>query len=158
MLALRIANLLLTALALGLLAAHVLEVPGKLRLGGAEWLAVQQNLYIGFGTLGAAIELAAIGSAWVLAWRLRGRPAGRAALLAAAAGSAGLAVWAGFTTPVNRALSGWTPATLPADWQAWRNRWEASHAVHAACVGLAFLALARAALLDGERASPETAA
>ena len=40
---------LLVALILGLAFAHVMEVPGKLRIDGPTWLIVQQNLYIGFG-------------------------------------------------------------------------------------------------------------
>jgi hypothetical protein len=36
------------------------------------------------------------------------------------------------------ALSGWTPATLPADWTRFRDRWEFGHAVHAALFALGF--------------------
>jgi len=139
--ALRASNLVLVALTLGLLFAHVLEWPGKLRLDGPTWLAVQQNLYIGFGTVGAVIELLAIASSWLLALLLRSRPGGRAALFAALATSAGLAVWATFTAPANATLSGWTAATLPTDWASLRTRWEVSHAVHAASFAAAFLAL-----------------
>jgi hypothetical protein len=147
--ALRAANLGLVALTLGLLWAHVLEWPGKLRLDGAAWLAVQQNLYVGFGTVGAAVEVLALCSAWLLAWRLRHRRVA-GALPAAAAITAGLLVWTAFTAPVNAALSEWTPATLPPDWTAWRDQWEASHAAHAALLGLAFAMLLRGALRDGE--------
>jgi len=62
-----------------------------------------------------------------------------------------LLVWAAFTAPVNAALSGWTAATLPADWTAWRDKWEASHAAHAALLALAFALLVRGALRDGKR-------
>lgn len=139
--ALRASNLVLVALTLGLLFAHLLEWPGKQRLDGATWLAVQQNLYIGFGTVGAAIEVLAIASSWLLALLLRGRPGGRAALFAAFATSAGLAVWASVTAPANTTLSGWTAASLPPDWADLRTRWEASHALHAAAFAAAFLAL-----------------
>jgi hypothetical protein len=43
---------------------------------------------------------------------------------------------------VNAALDGWTAATLPADWAAWRNRWEIGHAAHAALFLVAFCLLA----------------
>jgi hypothetical protein len=46
---LRFCNLLLVALTFGLTFCHLMEIPGKLRLGGAEWLTVQHNLYIAFG-------------------------------------------------------------------------------------------------------------
>ena len=44
--AVRFLALLLTALTLGLAFCHVMELPGKLRLAGPDWLTVQHNLYI----------------------------------------------------------------------------------------------------------------
>jgi hypothetical protein len=41
---LRFVNLLLVALTFGLTWCHVMEIPGKLRLSGPEWLGVQHNL------------------------------------------------------------------------------------------------------------------
>src|SRR5262245_6014709 len=43
---LRFVSLLLVALIFGLALCHVMEMPGKLRLNGTEWLTVQQNLCI----------------------------------------------------------------------------------------------------------------
>lgn len=67
--------------------------------------------------------------------------------LIASIGYAGMLV-AFFTLnlPVNAAVSTWTWATLPADWMAYRLRWEAGHAVAAvlSVVSLATLAWARA--------------
>jgi hypothetical protein len=41
--------------------AHLLEMPNKLRLDGALWLAIQQHLYAGWGPLvGAPTELFAL--------------------------------------------------------------------------------------------------
>jgi len=49
-------NLLLAALATLAPLAHVLELPNKLRLDGPLWLAVQQQLYRGWGPfLGGAL-------------------------------------------------------------------------------------------------------
>ncbi len=51
--------------------------------------------------------------------------------------------------PVNAALNdGWTAATLPPDWAAWRLRWEIGHAIRALCLALGFVALAAALLAE----------
>jgi hypothetical protein len=138
---LRIACLTCVVLTLGLSFAHVLEFPGKLQLDGAQWLLVQHHLYVGFGTVGAAIEVLAIVLAWVLALRLRGSPGSRAALAAAISTSIGLIEWALVVAPMNARLNGWTAATLPPDWIAARNRWEAGHAGQAILFFVAFLLL-----------------
>lgn len=77
---LRMACLTGVILTLGLSFAHVLEVPGKLQFDGPQWLTVQQHLYVGFGTVGAAIEVLAIVLAWVLTLRPRKAPGRRLAL------------------------------------------------------------------------------
>jgi len=47
--ALRWISLLATAVPLGATVAHVMELPNKFSLDGLLWLAVQQNLYRGWG-------------------------------------------------------------------------------------------------------------
>ena len=69
----RYLSLLLVALTLGMTFAHVMEIPGKLRLDGASWLTVQHNLYVAFGVVGAAIEVLAILMTWLLLLMVRGR-------------------------------------------------------------------------------------
>jgi len=138
---LRMTCLVCVVLTLGLSFAHVLEVPGKLQLDGAQWLTVQQHLYVGFGTLGAAIEVLAIVLAWVLALRLRAAPGGRAALGAAILTTIGLIAWALIVAPMNTTLDGWTETTLPPGWAGVRDRWEAGHAAQAALFFAAFLLL-----------------
>jgi hypothetical protein len=113
----RFLSLLLVALTFGMAFCHVMEIPGKLHLNGAQWLTVQQNLYIAFGVVGAAICM-----------------------------TAGLIVRALLVAPMNAALSGWTPETLPADWTNYRDQWETGQAIHAALFGLGFSALAIALL------------
>ena len=136
----------------GLAFAHVMELPGKLQLGGADWLTVQQHLYVGFGPFAAVVEPLGILLSWLLAFRLRRqRPAGLLILIAAAAETIGLAVWATVVAPMNTRLNGWTPATLPADWTACRDRWELGHALHAALFALAFGCLLWAALARPRR-------
>jgi hypothetical protein len=132
----------LVALILGLAFAHVMEVPGKLRLDGPTWLIVQQNLYIGFGPAAAVMEPLGILFTWILVFMLRGhRSAFRLVLLAAVSTTTGLVVWALVVSPMNALLDGWTPATLPPDWTACRDQWELGHAIHAALFGATFCAL-----------------
>ncbi len=152
---LRFANLYLVALTLGLVFAHVMEIPGKLRLDGPTWLAVQHNLYVAFGLVGAAIEILAILTSWILVVLLRGR--GRTltwTVVGAVAVSAELVDWFVLVSPANEVLNGWTAATLPADWTDIRNRWEIGHAIHFALFALGFGALLAAVI--GE--TPPTAA
>jgi hypothetical protein len=147
-------------LTLGLAWAHVLEVPGKLQLDGPQWLLVQHHLYVGFGTVGAAIEVLAVVLAWAMAIGLRGRAGSRTVLAAASLVTLGLIEWAAVVAPMNAVLNGWTSTTLPADWTVVRTRWEAGHAGQAALFFAAFLLLAnlglrRDAFARGVRCQPE---
>jgi hypothetical protein len=55
----RFLDLLLVTFAFGMSWCHAMEIAGKLRLPGPQWLAVQHHLYIAFGPpLGAPIEIA----------------------------------------------------------------------------------------------------
>jgi hypothetical protein len=136
-------NLLLITLIFGLAFAHMMELPGKLRLSGAIWLIVQQALYNGFGPFASVVEPLAIVLAWILAVLLHHeRPAGRLVLLAALCSSVGLIEWFVVVSPVNSLLSSWTSANLPPDWTAARDRWELGHVGYAILLGIAFCALA----------------
>lgn len=149
---LRFAGLLLVTLVFGLSFAHVMELPGKLRLDGPAWLAVQQNLYVAFGPFASVAEPLAILLTWVSAFILRGRrPAFVLTLLAALCSTAGLVVWFLVVAPMNTLLNGWTPGTLPPDWTACRDQWERGHATHAVLFGIAFCTLLAAILADTRR-------
>jgi len=140
-------NLLLIMLVFGLAFAHVMELPGKLRLTGPVWLIVQQTLYNGFGPFASVVEPLAIVLAWILTVLLRHeRPAGRLVLLAALCSSAGLIEWFVVVSPMNSLLSSWTSAILPPDWTTARDRWELGHVGHAILLGIAFCTLAWAML------------
>jgi hypothetical protein len=132
----RFVSLLLVALTLGLTFCHVMEIPGKLRLSGAAWLTVQQNLYIAFGSpLGAWIEVGAILLTWVVLLQVRRRRAAFGWTLASALClSAGLTVWFLLVAPVNAALAGWTPEALPADWTSYRDQWRRATPSTAPCL------------------------
>ena len=147
---LRFVSLFLVALIFGLAFCHVMEMPGKLRLNGREWLVVQQNLYIAFGApIGTGIEVASILTTWLLVLLVRNR---RSALYwtvaAAVCVSVGLVEWFAVVAPINAIFSAWTPGAIPADWTRLRGRWEMGHAIHAALFGLGFTALVIAVLAE----------
>jgi len=140
--ALWFAGLVLVTVIFGLAFAHVMELPGKLRLDGPTWLTIQQNLYIGFGPLAAVVEPLGVVLTWLLAWRLRRRRGFATAVAAALCVSLGLIEWALIVAPMNTRLNGWTTTTLPADWTACRDQWEFGHLLHAILFGAAFCLLA----------------
>jgi hypothetical protein len=139
-------------LTLGLAFAHVLEVIGKMRLDGPQWLTVQQNLYVAFGPVGGAIEVLAIVFTWLAAYGHHRRSRARhLTILAAAAASAGLVEWALVVSPMNSMLNAWTAASVPVEWTAVRNRWEIGHAIQAGFFIVAFASLIIAAICDDGR-------
>ena len=95
-------------------AAHVLELPNKLALTGALWLAVQQHLYRGWGPLiGAPAEIGSlVTSLMMLALRRRDRRTRGLTLLAALTYVGMLAAFFVLNAPVNAAVSRWTASTL----------------------------------------------
>ena len=139
----RIANLILAALAATGPMAHVLELPNKLTLDGPLWLAVQQQVYRGWGLVFGPVEILALLTTLALTVVRRGsRVAFRPSLVATLAYAGMLAVFFVFNAPVNDALAGWTPATLPPDWPDYRLRWEIGHALAAGLSIIALVALA----------------
>lgn len=142
-------SLLGTAVTLGALMAHVLELPNKFELDGPLWLAVQQNLYRGWGAFVGPFEVTAIVSTWLLLYLVReNRTVFSLTLLASFLLSAALVVFFVLNAPVNATFAGWTPVTVPPDWPSYRLRWEAGHAASFVFVLIAFVALLRALFLD----------
>ncbi len=129
--------------------AHVLEMPNKVRLDGPLWLAVQQHLYAGWGPfIGAPTELGGL----IISLILLATSRGRARMLIGLAVAAYIGMLLSFfllNAPVNAAVNGWTPATLPADWAGYRWRWEIGHAL-AAVFARFGLATTRAAVWGKE--------
>ncbi len=134
------ANLAFAVLAVLAPVAHVLELPNELALDGPLWLAVQQHLYRGWGPfLGGPVEIGALATSVLLAFRHRRHdPAYRPMLAASLAYAGMIATFFILNRPVNVALGAWTPATLPPDWASHRLRWEIGHAI-AALLSLAGL-------------------
>jgi len=110
--------------------AHLLELPNKFRLEGALWLAIQQHLYNVWGpAIGAPTEIAGLVLSIVLAVKTRGTLTLCRNYLFAAVSYIGMILsFFLLNDPVNRALNGWTPATLPPDWTQYRVRWEMGYA------------------------------
>jgi hypothetical protein len=160
---LQVITLVLVAIAMALALAHVAELPGKLRLDRATYLAVQPIYYPGF-TIGAGIG--EFGGMLALLVLLVATPRGTGPFwwtLAALASLVAMhSVYWVVTHPVNAAWMKGTPlvgfsgaflsfgnrrrladAAAPADWTKLRNAWEYSHAVRAgfALLGLVLLAI-----------------
>ncbi len=138
--------MLFAALAVLAPAAHVLEMPNKLALDGALWLAVQQHLYRGWGpVIGAPVEIGALVISLALAVLSRRTPrVTRPAVVAVAAYAGMIAAFFLFNAPVNAVVDQLTATTLPASWPALRLRWEAGHAISAALAVIGLAAAARA--------------
>ena len=140
-------NLVIAFIATTAPLAHVLEMASKLSLDGPLWLAIQHNLYRGWGDVFGPVEiLALLTSLWLLAWSRNHTPLFRTYLIATACYGLMLACFFVFNAPVNDALNGWTAATLPQDWTVYRIRWEAGHALSAILAVIAFVTLLRAHL------------
>jgi len=141
---LRWANLALAILVLVPPIAHLLELPNKLSLSGPLWLAIQQHLYRGWGPyLAGPAEIGILGATLVRLLASRHTPEKGWCLVAAVAYAGMITVFLVFNDPVNRAVNGWTPATLASNWSDYRLRWEIGHALAAllAVIGLAATAL-----------------
>jgi hypothetical protein len=140
--------------------AHVLELPGKLRLTREQYFAVQPIYYPGFTVIGAAEPLSIL----VLAVLLALTPSGASTfwLIAAALLASVLTqvlYWT-LTAPVNKvwlrneALSGSAQRFFGAsgnvtetDWTMLRDRWERSHLCRAAASVIALVLLSIAFLI-----------
>jgi amino acid permease len=142
--------LMLTAIALGAGLAHLFELPNKIDLGATDYLTVQRN-YDNWWIVGLVVPLAFL-SVLALIVGLRGTGAPFVLALIALLLLAGeLAVFWGFTAPVNRATENWT--MLPANWEDLRAQWEYSHAARAILYVLALGALVMS-VLDWRTAPP----
>ena len=131
--------------------AHVMELPNKLQLDGPLWLAVQQHLYNGWGpVIGAPTEIGGlIISVALAALHRKCRPTMVLYSVAAIAYGATILSFFLLNAPVNEAVNGWTPQTLPADWDRYRRQWEIGHAIAALLSVMALLAMVMAVSRSG---------
>lgn len=145
----RALSLVLIAVAFAPVYAHVLEIPGKRRLTGTEWLTVQHNLYAPFAISGAVTEILGLVSILVVLALVRKRRIPFVlTLIAAVCVGAMLLVFFFGNNPINIQVATWTPTTLPPDWTTYRDRWDACHATSAALSFVAFICLLIATLRD----------
>jgi hypothetical protein len=145
----RFVSMLCAALVLGLTLTHVLEIPGKSQLSGAEWLTVQHSFYGGFAIVGGLAEIVGLLSSGVLAYLLRQRRIPFILALVAALSFAGtLAAFAFGNSPLNQQIASWTPQTLPTNWQTVRDTWDRIHAFSSLLGGIALASLLIALIRD----------
>lgn len=135
---LQLVAIMATALYLVPTGAHFFELPHKVALAPAEYMAVQQ-IYAGWQLFGIVIAIALVATLantiWVRDDR-RGFAWSLGAFLALA-GTQGV-FWA-FTYPVNVATQFWTVSPEP--FEAARRQWEYSHAASAVLTFAALVAI-----------------
>ena len=137
--------LVLTALAMVPVGAHLFALPNKIGLNEASYF-VAQGLYRGWAWLGVVLIGAILAdAAATIAARTQFWPFTLAAL-ATLLMLGTLAIFFAFTLPANQATANWT--TVPDDWQHLRRQWELSHAVNAAITFVAFCSLTLSVLLS----------
>jgi hypothetical protein len=139
--------MVLTALALVPVGAHLLEMPNKIHLSESSYFVVQ-NIYRGWALLGIVLIGAALANL-ALAALTRGRRAPFIlTLISLVCLLATLAIFFAFIYPANQATSNWT--AMPANWRELRWQWEISHAVNAVITFIAFCSLTVSLLLTRE--------
>jgi hypothetical protein len=148
----RFLTLVLSALALTMTSAHVLELPQKMGYGAELYAAVNTTLYRQFAIVGGVYTVGSIVAAAVLVVLVRRRPLAFAWTLAGAAclllafGS-----WLTLVEPVNREIADAmrvSPASVPALWMRLRARWEYGHAAGFVIQLAGFCALLASVLVE----------
>lgn len=127
----RFITLLLTALALTMESAHVLELPQKMQYDAQFYSAVNTTMYRYFAVGGGVFQVGSIVAAFVLAFLVRQRRpsfgwtlAGAFCLLLA------FGIWLAVVAPVNSEVAEAmrsAPKSVPAVWMRLRTRWEYGH-------------------------------
>jgi hypothetical protein len=149
--ALPLAAILMTAVALIPGGAHLFALPNKLTLDREAYFTVQA-IYLGWWKLGLVL-IAALIADLGLVLRLRGRsPAFWLALLALALVACNLAIFFGWTFPANRATNDWT--VVPTDWERLRREWEYSHALNALLTFVSLVCVTSAGLCHPAASPP----
>jgi hypothetical protein len=145
------AAIVLTGMALVAPAAHLLELPNKMRMEANDYFVVQR-VYNGWWLVGLLLPAALVAN---LALAVAARYDGMArilAMLAAALIALDLAIFFVWTQPANAATANWT--TEPEAWLDLRRQWEYSHAINAGIMFLAFCATTAASLRGEARRRP----
>jgi hypothetical protein len=137
--------LVLTALALVPVGAHLAALPNKIGMNEPSYF-VAQSIYNGWAWFGVVLIGAIIANAIAaIVSRAQFRPFMLAAL-ASLLMLATLAIFFAFTFPANQAAVNWT--IVPQNWQELRWQWEWSHAVNAVITFAAFCCISLSVLLS----------
>jgi hypothetical protein len=148
----RFAAIMLAALTLGLSFCHLMQLPSRLGWDQYLWVGstVQGGLYNLFGSVGAVIFVATVIALGLNAYFVRehGRPGFRLTLVATLLFALALVQWWVLIYPVNVELAKWVNGPVPADWTAYRARWEWGHAVISLVELAGFAALIASVLAD----------
>ena len=103
-------------------------------------VAVFENVYKLFGTVGAAFEITAVLTAIMMTFLVRvgvaSQNENRGATFYWIMGGAiflllALVSWIVFVAPMNAEFARWLTKPIPVDWTRYRNQWEYAHAVNA---------------------------
>ncbi len=127
---LRFIVLLLAALTLTMEAAHVLELPQKMRYAPALYSAVNSTMYRYFALVGGPLTVLTLLSGAGLVIALRNQPGLRWTIIGVLAYFVAFGVWLLVVEPVNRTAAtafARDPDSLPHLWTALRARWEYGH-------------------------------
>jgi hypothetical protein len=154
---LRFVVIMLTAISMAAAFAHLLEMPAKLKFDGSMWLVLLQTLYPpAFGRIGGGAEVGAVVGNVLLAFVVRRRRAAFCWTLLAAVCliSVHACFWI-LVAPVNVAMLGLTPETLPPDWTRLRDQWEYTHAARAVLQIIALGSLVVSLLVEIPTSQPE---
>jgi hypothetical protein len=155
--AVRFVAVLLAALTLGMGFCHLLQLPARMGWDQFMWVGstVQGGLYSLFGSIGAVIDVLTVIALGLLTYLVREhrRPGVRLALIAALLFATGLMLWWVLVYPVNVELAKWINGPVPADWTAYRSRWEWGHATISLFELFGFAALIASVLADTPRNS-----
>jgi hypothetical protein len=136
--------LVLSAVALIPLGAHLFALPNKLHLAVTDYFVVQ-NIYRGWALFGFVLfaNLFAL-AALATVVRMQTVPFALV-LLSFCCQVASLAVFFTFVFPANQATDNWT--AIPGNWELLRQNWEYGHAASAALSFIGFCTLAGAVLI-----------
>lgn len=136
--------LVVTALALTMTSAHVLEMPQKLALSPELYAAVNGTLYRYFAYVGAVYTVGSVSLVALLAWRARGKPSSVPTMIAAICLGAAFVSWLALVAPVNHAVA----VEGPSVWTDLRWRWELGHLVGFVLTLAGFCSLVLSVLID----------
>lgn len=134
--ALQFLVIVLVALALVPVGAHLLARPNKIDLPQYQYF-VTQAVYLGWGLPTGIVLISAIAASLVLTIVERGQGTTFwLALTTFVLMAATLVIYSIWTQPANSATSNWT--VVPSNWRELRTQWEYSHTVNAVltCVAL----------------------